>query len=85
MREKRDRGRIAQEMVMKLTTKVFELCNGKYRSLSELARAMGISTSHIYRVRQGKRHINERFTIGAIRAFPEYELSDLFCSREEPE
>jgi transcriptional regulator with XRE-family HTH domain len=65
-------------MVMQLKTKIFELCNGKYANLSELARAMGISVSQIYRVRQGKRHINEKFIIGAISAFSEYKLDDLF-------
>ncbi|TRZ52611.1 MAG: XRE family transcriptional regulator [Dehalococcoidia bacterium] len=63
---------------MKLETKVFEFCNGKYGSLSELARAMGISVSQVCRVREGKRSINQKFIVGAIRAFPEYELGDLF-------
>ena len=67
---------------MKLETRVFELVNGKYRNLSELAQAMGMSTGHIYRVRQGKRRINEKFIIGAIKAFPEYEFSDLFFARK---
>ena len=40
-----------------LETKIFELCNGKYANLSELAQAMGISVSQIYRVQHGKRHI----------------------------
>ena len=57
---------------------MFELYNGKYSNLSELARAMGIATSQIYRVRQGKRRINEKFVIGATRAFPGYKLDDLF-------
>jgi hypothetical protein len=39
---------------------------------------MGISVSQIYRVRQGKRPINQRFIIGAIKAFPGYKLDDLF-------
>ncbi len=38
---------------MKLNTKAFELCNGKYRSLLELAQTMGISQDLIYRVRRG--------------------------------
>ncbi len=63
---------------MKLETKVFELCNGRYRNLPELAQAMGISVSQVYRVRKDKRHINEKFIIGAIRAFPGYRLDDLF-------
>lgn len=63
---------------MKLKTKVLELCNGKYTNLSELAQAMGISTSQVYRVRQGKCHINEKFIIGAIDAFPNHRLDELF-------
>jgi len=65
-------------MVRKLRTKVFELCNWKYANLTELARAMGISASQIYRVRQGKRAINEKFIIEAIRAFPNHKLDELF-------
>ena len=63
---------------MKLKTRVSELYKGKYRSLPELARAMGISTGYIYKVRQGKHGINQKFIIGAIKAFPEYNLDDLF-------
>ena len=63
---------------MKLRTRVFELYNGQYSSLVELARAMGISRSQIYRVRLGKRAINEKFIIGALKAFPGYRLDDLF-------
>jgi len=62
----------------KLKTKAFELYNGRYPSLSELARAMGIAVSQIYRVRQGKRRINEKFIVGAAKAFPGYKLDDLF-------
>ena len=64
--------------VMILKTRVFELCNGRYKNLSELAQAMGISVSQIYRVREGKRHINQKFLIGAVKAFPEHKLDDLF-------
>ena len=63
---------------MKLETKVFELCEGKYASLSELAQAMGISVSQVYRAREGKRSISEKFIIGAIKAFPGHKLDDLF-------
>ncbi len=61
-----------------MNTRVFELCNGKYPNLSELARAMSISTGHIYKVKQGKRGINQKFIIGATKAFPGYKLDDLF-------
>ncbi len=63
---------------MKLRTRVFELYKGKYRNLAELAEAMGISTGQIYKVRQGKRGINQKFIIGAAKAFPRYNLDDLF-------
>ena len=63
---------------MKLRTRVFELCNGKYMNLSELARAMGIHPSLAYRVRQGKRKINATLIIGAVKAFPNHKLDDLF-------
>jgi len=63
---------------MRLKTRVFELCNQKYSNLSELAQAMGISVGQIYRVRQEKRLINEKFIIGAINAFPGCKLGDLF-------
>lgn len=70
---------------MKLKTKVFELGNGRYRNLSKLAQAMGMSASHIYRVRQGSRRISEKFIVGATRAFPEYKLDDLFYLASEQE
>lgn len=67
---------------MKLKTRVFEMGNKKYKNLSELAKVMGISASQVYRVRQGKRGINETFVIGAVKAFPEYKLDDLFYIAE---
>lgn len=63
---------------MKLNTRVFDLYEGKYGSLPELARAMGMSLGQISRVKHGKRGINQKFMIGAIQALPEYELADLF-------
>jgi excisionase family DNA binding protein len=63
---------------MKLETKVFDLYPGRYRNLTELAKAMGISDSQVYRVLQGKRYINQKFIIGAVKAFPEHKLDDLF-------
>jgi len=68
---------------MKLKTRVFKLCNGKYRNLVELAQTMGISTDLIYRVRKGERGIHGRFIIGATRAFPGYKLDDLFYVSED--
>jgi len=63
---------------MIIKTRIFEYGNNGYKNLAELARAMGISASQIYRVREGKRHINQKFIIGAIKAFPNYKLDDLF-------
>jgi hypothetical protein len=63
---------------MIIKTRVFELSNGKYHNLSALARAMDLSVSQVYRVREGKRGINEKFIIGAKKAFPDYRLDELF-------
>ena len=71
------------ERAMKLKTRVFELCNGRYRNLVELAQTMGISNDLIYRVRKGDRNINGRFILGATRAFPGYKLDDLFYVSED--
>lgn len=68
---------------MIIKTRIFELCNGNYRNLSELAQAMGLSVSQVYRVREGKRSINQKFIIGAKRAFPNHRLDDLFYLDEE--
>ena len=66
---------------MIVQTRIFELSNisnNGYKNLSELAHVMGISVSQIYRVREGKRHINQKFIVGAIKAFPDHKLDDLF-------
>jgi hypothetical protein len=63
---------------MIIKTTVFELSNSKYHNLSDLAKAMGLSVSQVYRVREGKRGINQKFIIGAKRAFPNYRLDELF-------
>ena len=68
---------------MKLKTRVFELCNGKYPNLVGLAQTMGISQNLIYRVKKGDRNINGRFIIGATKAFPGYKLDDLFYVSED--
>jgi hypothetical protein len=64
--------------IMIIKTRVFEMANGKYHNLSDLARAMGISVSQVYRVREGKRGINEKFIVGAKKAFPDSRLDELF-------
>ena len=58
--------------------RVFELSEGYYRNLTELASAMEISVSQEYRVREGKRQINQKFIVGAMKAFPNHKLDDLF-------
>jgi len=63
---------------MKLNTRVFALYKEKYKSLPGLARAMEISTGQIYKVRDGTRGIKQKFIIGATKAFPGYNLDDLF-------
>jgi len=63
---------------MIIRTRVFDMANGKYHNLSDLAVAMGLSVSQVYRVREGKRGINEKFIVGAKRAFPENRLDELF-------
>ena len=63
---------------MIVKTRVFDLSCLSYQNLSDLARAMGLSVSQVYRVREGKRGINQKFIIGAVRAFPERRLDDLF-------
>ena len=62
---------------MVLKTRVFEFSEKRYESLIKLAEAMGLSVSQVYRVRQGKRSINEKFIVGAKKAFPEKTLDDL--------
>jgi len=63
---------------MIIRTRVFELCDHNYQNLSELAHAMELSISQVYRVREGKRSINHKFIIGAKKAFPSFKLDDLF-------
>jgi len=63
---------------MLLKTRVFDLCPRNYKNLTELAKAMEISVSQVYRVLEGKRNINRKFIIGAMKAFPGYKFDDLF-------
>jgi transcriptional regulator with XRE-family HTH domain len=63
---------------MIIKTRVFDIADHKFENLSELAKAMGISVSQVYRVREGKRGINEKFIVGAKMAFPDLRLDELF-------
>jgi hypothetical protein len=67
-----------KEKMMIIKTRIFEMATGKFQNLSDLAGAMGLSVSQVYRVREGKRGINEKFIIGAKKAFPECRLDELF-------
>ena len=79
-----DKWHSAKSTVTIIRTRIFGLCDGRYRNLSEMAHAMELSASQIYRVREGKRHINQKFIIGALKAFPGYKLDDLFYLAYEP-
>ena len=68
---------------MKSNTRVFELYKGRYRNLVELAQPMGISQDLIYRVRKGERGINQKFILGATKAFPEYKLEEKSQNEEK--
>ena len=63
---------------MRVETRIFEFYDQEYKNLPELAQAMGISVSQLYRVREGSRYINQKFIVGAKKAFPNYGLGDLF-------
>ena len=65
-------------IAMIVKTRVFELCNGRHKNLSQLAQDMGILVSQVYRMREGKRNINQKFIVGATKAFPEHKFDDLF-------
>ncbi|MFC1920785.1 hypothetical protein ACFLYQ_03560 [Chloroflexota bacterium] len=68
---------------MIVQTRIFKLCDKHYKNLTELALAMEISVSQVYRVREGKRQINQKFIVGAMKAFPDYKLDDLFYLTSE--
>ena len=63
---------------MIVRTRVFELCNGRYRNLSDLAESMGISVDQVYRVYEGTCSINRKFIVGTVKAFPAHRLDELF-------
>ena len=68
---------------MIVKTRLFDMECPRFKNLAEMAKAMGISVSQIYRVRDGKRGINQSFIAGAMRAFPERRLDDLFYLSDE--
>lgn len=67
---------------MKLQTRVFELApEYGYKSDRALAAAMGVSPALVSRVRNGILGINDTFITGALRAFPDKSLDDLFFAK----
>lgn len=74
---------------MQLKTRIFELSKGKFNNAKGLALAMGVSQQIIYGVRKGEYPIDQTFIMGALEAFPGYELDDLFYiapdGREAPD
>lgn len=63
---------------MIVKTRIFELCNNDYENLSELAQAMEISIDRICRVWEGTHPIDQKIIVGAMKAFPNHKLHDLF-------
>ena len=63
---------------MLVQTRIFDLCDDNYQDLSKLAQAMEIPERQICRIREHKRQINQQFIAGAIKAFPTYQLDELF-------
>jgi len=60
----------------RLRTRLFDL--EREYDMAELASALRLSLSEVYRIRQGKRKMGEKFIIGALTAFPEYKFEELF-------
>lgn len=69
---------------MIVCTTIFDICRPEKRSLIEIARTMGISVSQIYRVREGKCAIKTKFIVGAMQAFPNRRLDELFYVAPAP-
>ena len=63
---------------MLLKTRVLDLCYSKSKDTYELAQAMKISVNQLHSVHQDGCNITKEFIIGALRAFPEYNIGDLF-------
>jgi plasmid maintenance system antidote protein VapI len=62
-----------------MRTIVFDLApQYGYKSIRQLARAMGVDVSMVSRVRANKIGITHRFITGARRAFPDKTLDELF-------
>ena len=68
---------------MIIKTRIFKLHNSHSGDLSELAKVMGVSVNKIYDVREGKGNIDQEFVVGVMKAFPDYNLADLFYLTSE--
>lgn len=67
----------------KLRTRVFELAEARGIRPGELAVAMNIDPSYLWRVKVGQRGISQAFITGAKRAFPELSLDELFYTEND--
>lgn len=57
---------------------VSKLIAGKYRSLREAAKAMGISHSYLSKVLAGKREPGKKFIDGMLAAFKGIKFEEIF-------
>jgi transcriptional regulator with XRE-family HTH domain len=69
--------------VRKLKTRVFDVARARGLSNYALARAMGVSLSQVGRVEREESGFSRAFMVGALRAFPDLSLDDLFYQEEE--
>jgi transcriptional regulator with XRE-family HTH domain len=70
-----------------MRTRVFQIApEYGYKTLRQLAAALGVSVAQLWRVQHGQRTINGTFIAGALRAFPDKAFDDLFyVEASEPE
>ena len=69
----------------RIHTKVFDIAAQRgFATSRALADAMGLHESQISRVKRGESEIGEQFIRGALQAFPDLSLDDLFTVDREP-
>ncbi len=66
---------------MELATVIPEIYNSRYTDLRELATAMRLPVGVMLPILSGKEPISQDFVVGAIRAFPDHRLDELFYFR----
>jgi hypothetical protein len=54
---------------VRLKTSAFNLLRGKLNNLFQLAGAMRVSVSQVYWIQEESHPINQKFIVGAVRAF----------------